>query len=261
MDFPLSSQLVNRLDYVDSTGSTNTDLIEVAADRPDLSVLVSGFQTAGRGRATGRQWLAPSGSSLAISVLLRPAASHKIAPTSFGWLPLMAGLAMARAVRQFIPAEKVAVKWPNDVLVEEKKISGILSELLPDLSGVIIGAGLNLTQTQAELPVETATSLALSGATEFTADRVLAAYLGELRALYSPFVDAGGDAEVSGLRSAVAATCGSISRRVRAIMPGDQELTGVGVGLDATGRLLIQPDGERELFAVAAGDIVHLRHN
>jgi BirA family biotin operon repressor/biotin-[acetyl-CoA-carboxylase] ligase len=265
MDFPLSSQLVNQLDYVSSTGSTNTDLIAAAAEREDLSVLVAGYQSAGRGRSTGRQWVAPEGSSLAVSVLLRPNA-QLIRPTSFGWLPLIAGLAMARAVDKFVSAGDVAVKWPNDVLVAERKISGILSELLPDLSGVVIGAGINIRQSQDELPIENATSLALELARRgdnlaLANDQVLAAYLGELRALYSRFVTSGGDALASGIRDEVAERCGSIGRRVRAIMPGDQEITGNGVGLDETGRILIQPDGARELFAVSAGDIVHLRHN
>ena len=262
MDFPQSSQLVNRLDYVSSTGSTNTDLIAVSAEREDLSVLVAGHQSAGRGRSTGRQWVAPEGSSLAISVLLRPSV-QSLSPTSFGWLPLLAGLAMARAVGQFIPAAEVSVKWPNDVLVAERKISGILSELLPDLSGVVIGAGINIRQSQDELPIENATSLAieLGEPDGLSNDKILAAYLGELRALYSRFGASGGDAIASGLRDEVAERCGSIGRRVRALMPGDQEITGNGVGLDETGRILIQPDGARELFAVSAGDIVHLRHN
>jgi BirA family biotin operon repressor/biotin-[acetyl-CoA-carboxylase] ligase len=275
MDFELSRQLVNRLDYVSSTGSTNTDLIALAPEREDLSVLVAGHQSAGRGRATGRKWLAPEGSSLAISVLLRPNATSvsSLPPTSFGWLPLIAGLAMARAVGRFIRADSVAVKWPNDVLVNEHKISGILSELLPDFSGVVIGAGINIRQTAEQLPIETATSIAIElGAGQVHAaedglgdtlsnDKILAAYLGELRALYSRFIAAGADAVASGIRDEVAARCGSIGRRVRAIMPGDQEITGNGVGLDETGRILIQPDGARELFAVSAGDIVHLRHN
>jgi BirA family biotin operon repressor/biotin-[acetyl-CoA-carboxylase] ligase len=151
-------------------------------------------------------------------------------------------------------------------LVNEHKISGVLSELLPDLSSVVIGAGINIRQNQDELPIETATSLALEcakrgAASEFSNDKILAAYLGELRSLYLRFVETGGDADASGLRAEVAERCGSIGRRVRAIMPGDQEVTGNGVGLDETGRLLIQPDGVRELFAVSAGDIVHLRHN
>jgi BirA family biotin operon repressor/biotin-[acetyl-CoA-carboxylase] ligase len=181
-------------------------------------------------------------------------------------------------VGHFIPAENVAIKWPNDVLVNEHKISGILSELLPDFSGVVIGAGINIRQTAEQLPIETATSIAIelgasagasagegnasdeTSADNLSNDKILAAYLGELRALYSRFVDAGGDSVASGIRDEVAARCGSIGRRVRAIMPGDQEITGNGVGLDETGRILIQPDGARELFAVSAGDIVHLRH-
>ena len=265
MDFPISSKLVNRLDYVSSTGSTNTDLIAAAADRAHLSVLVAGHQSAGRGRATGRQWVAPEGSSLAISVLLRPNAGSQLTlePTAFGWLPLIAGLAMARAVDQFIPSSRVEIKWPNDVLVAEHKVCGILSELLPDLTGVVIGAGINIRQSADELPIETATSLAIESGngSGLDNDRILAAYLTELISLYERFVAAGGDAVSSGIRDEVAARCASIGRRVRAIMPGDNEVTGNGVGLDDTGRILIQPDGERELFAVSAGDIVHLRHN
>ena len=265
MDFPLSSQLVNRLDYVSTTGSTNTDLIALAKDRENLSVLVAGHQSAGRGRATGRQWIAPEGSSLAISVLLRPtdSANKQLEPHTFGWLPLIAGLAMCRAVQKFLPSATVSVKWPNDVLVGGHKISGILSELLPDLSGVVIGAGLNISQTAEQLPVETATSIAIERGSgeQLSNDKILAAYLEELVRAFDTFVACGGDAVESGLRDQVASVCSSLGRRLRAMMPGDQELTGVGVGIDETGRILIQPDGERELFAVSAGDIIHLRHN
>ena len=265
MDFPLSSQLVNRLDYVSTTGSTNTDLIALAKDRENLSVLVAGHQSAGRGRATGRQWIAPEGSSLAISVLLRPtdSANKPLEPNTFGWLPLIAGLAMCRAVQKFLPSATVSVKWPNDVLVGGHKISGILSELLPDLSGVVIGAGLNISQTAEQFPVETATSIAIERGSgeQLSNDKILAAYLEELVRAFDTFVACGGDAVESGLRDQVASVCSSLGRRVRAMMPGDQELTGVGVGIDETGRILIQPDGERELFAVSAGDIIHLRHN
>lgn len=258
MDFELSRQLVNRLDYVESTGSTNTDLIAAGSQRPDLSVLVAGFQTAGRGRS-GREWLAPDGSSLFVSVLLRP--ETKLHPDAYGWLPLMAGLAMARAVASFIPADLVSVKWPNDVLVSEQKISGVLSELLPDLSGVVIGAGLNIRQGRGELPIETATSMAIEGATDLSHDEILAAYLGELRSLYSAFVAAGGDAVKSGLHAAVTERCASIGRRVRVIMPAEAELYGKAVAIDATGRIVIEAEPDASRTSVSAGDIIHLRHN
>lgn len=279
-EFERSTPLAARLDYVAETGSTNTDLIAEAgrateagggeAALADFTVRVAGFQNAGRGRS-GRQWDAPAGSSLFVSVLLRP--EPAIAPDAYAWLPLLAGLAMRNAVRRLATAAgrtiDAVVKWPNDVLIAEpdaadfgghRKISGVLSELLPDLSGVVVGAGLNLAQTREQLPVESATSLAINGV-DVTRDEALAAYLTELKALYAGFIAAGGDAIACGLRDAVVDACESVGRRVRAILPGGAERLGVGKGIDSTGRLTVLFDGESAATQVAAGDIVHLRHN
>ena len=261
MDFPKSSQIAAHFEFVPETGSTNADLIANSANTDDFSVLVAGFQSAGRGRA-GRDWLAPAGSSLFVSVLLKPAG---VAASNFSWLPLMAGLAMTKTVAALIPDAQVGLKWPNDVLVGEKKISGVLSELIGDLSGVVIGAGLNVRQDKAELPIDNATSLKLEDAQALELDDVLAIYLENLRGLYGPWVAAGGNALASGLRNQVIASCSTLDRagnsRVRAILPGDDEVEGNAVGIDDTGRLILQPDGQKEVVAVAAGDIVHLRHN
>lgn len=265
MDFPLSRQVAPNLTFVAETGSTNADLIQNSANTDDFSVLVAGFQTAGRGRA-GRDWVAPSGSSLFVSVLLKPAG---VAATNFSWLPLLAGLAMTKTVAKFLPEREVGLKWPNDVLVGEKKISGVLSELIGDQSGVVIGAGLNLLQQQTDLPIENATSLAIEGATSINLDEVLAGYLANLRELYLGWVQASGNAVASGLRNQVIQACSTLDRsgnnRVRAILPAsataESEIVGAAVGIDDTGRLLVQPDGQSEALAVAAGDIVHLRHN
>ncbi len=247
------------------TGSTNADLIQDSANTDDFSVLVAGFQTAGRGRA-GRDWVAPSGSSLFVSVLLKPAG---VAATNFSWLPLLAGLAMTKTVAKFLPEREVGLKWPNDVLVGEKKISGVLSELIGDQSGVVIGAGLNLLQQKTDLPIENATSLVIEGATSINLDEVLAGYLANLRELYLEWVQASGNAVASGLRNQVIQACSTLDRsgnnRVRAILPAsasaESEILGAAVGIDDTGRLIIQPDGQPDVIAVAAGDIVHLRHN
>lgn len=261
MDFPLSRPIASHFSYVPETGSTNADLIADYSNLADFSVLVAGFQSAGKGRA-GRSWVAPAGSSLFVSVLLKP---QGLPATKFSWLPLLAGLAMTRAVQEFLPNKEVRLKWPNDVLVGEQKISGVLSELVPSLSGVVIGAGLNLKQQSGELPVETATSLAIEGASKINPDAVLAKYLGELKKLYQDFVAHGGDAVACGLRQQVIASCSTLDRqgnsRVRAILPNDQELLGNAVGIDDTGRLIIQPQDGSELKPIAAGDIVHLRHN
>ena len=257
MDFSLSRQITQDLDFVAETGSTNADLVANFANAQDFSVLVAGFQTAGRGRS-GRDWLAPAGSSLFVSVLLKPSA---IAANRFSWIPLLAGLAMAKTVKDFLPNKKVSLKWPNDVLVESNKISGVLSELLPDLSGVVVGAGLNIQQTKTELPIETATSLAIEGNSDASLDNVLAGYLRNLKDLYQRWAAANGDAVQSGLRKQVIESCSTLGLSVKAILPGEQDLLGKAVGIDDTGRLILQPDSGAEVVAVAAGDIVHLRHN
>ena len=270
MEFQQSRQIATHFEFVPETGSTNADLIANSANTDDFSVLVAGFQSAGRGRA-GRDWVAPAGSSLFVSVLLKPAG---VPASNFSWLPLLAGLAMTRTVAALIPdartsGDRVGLKWPNDVLVGEKKISGVLSELIADLSGVVIGAGLNVRQEQAELPIENATSLHIEGAQNLELDDILAIYLENLRGLYQPWVAAAGDAIACGLREQVIDVCLTLNRagnnRVRAILPGDKianpEIVGAAIDIDVTGRLMIQPDGGKDLVAVAAGDIVHLRHN
>lgn len=269
MQFERSSAVAAKLVYLASTGSTNTDLVRWASgadsgDWPDFTAVVAGEQTEGKGRS-GREWVSPAGSSLSVSVLLTP---QGLPLTSFGWFPLLAGLAMSETVAGLIDhgaavgaseSQKVSVKWPNDVLVGERKISGILSELLPNLRGVVLGSGLNLTQTQDELPIEAATSLAIAGATETEVDVVLARYLTNLKHWYLRLVEAGGDADAAGLRSAVVAACGSIGRQVRVILPGDRELRGLATNIDSAGRLIVDVAGVPT--EVAAGDIVHLRHN
>lgn len=257
MDFPLSRQIAPNLTFVTETGSTNADLVANSANTDSFAVLVAGFQNAGRGRS-GREWLAPAGSSLFVSVLLRPTG---VPANRFSWLPLLTGLAMAKTVAGFLPQKPVSLKWPNDVLVGENKISGVLSELLPDLSGVVVGSGLNILQTKQQLPIPTATSLFIEEAEQQSLDAVLAAYLENLKELYTAWQQAGGDAVASGLRNEVIGKCSTVGARVRAIMPGDQEILGEAVGIDDSGRLILQPEGATQVVAVAAGDIVHLRHN
>lgn len=247
MDFIKSARRAENFEYVAETGSTNADLVAKAAGLQGFSVLVAGAQTAGRGRL-GRVWVSPPEKSLAISVLVRP---HGWSMENFGWLPLIAGLAMCRAVASALPNRSVILKWPNDVQVDGKKISGILSELLPDASGVVIGAGINLTLTREELPIEAATSLSLEGS-EISPDDFLDSYLAELQGLIAS------PNEVADL---VRAECATIGQSVKAIFPNDTEVFGEAVGIDDSGRLLISVPGEPQLLAVSAADIQHLRHN
>ncbi|CAN5209748.1 biotin--[acetyl-CoA-carboxylase] ligase [soil metagenome] len=249
--------MAGHLDVLPEVGSTNVELVARAfrAELPDFSVVVTDTQTAGKGRL-GRAWVAPPGTTLAISVLLKPSTTRL---DRLGWLPLLAGLAMARSVGAVVPGHEVAIKWPNDVQVDGLKVSGILTELLPGV-GVVIGAGLNLTMTQAQLPVPTATSLTLNGASaEDLADRVLSDYLHRLRSLYEAFSASGLDAAASGLRAAVTDACRTLGRRVRVELPDGTDRYGTAESLDELGRLVVRTADDSRL-TVAAGDVTHLRY-
>ena len=259
MELHASAEFASRLEYLPQTGSTNTDLLALAVKSPELwtdfSVLLTDNQTAGRGRLD-RQWVAQPGAALAVSVLLRPT---EFGIESFGWLPLLAGLAMQRAVASLVDDAEVSLKWPNDVLVAGEKISGLLAEVLPDGKGVVIGAGLNLTQTKAELPIENATSLKLHRVTGFELDDVLVRYLASFKRLYEEFSDAKGDAEVSGLHEAILNASSTIGSKVLVMLPDGSDFSGTAAGLDNDGRLLVALSDPVEIRAVAAGDIKHLR--
>ena len=125
------------MEWVERTGSTNADLRERADQgSPEGIVLVADYQTRGRGRRD-RKWESPPKASLLISMLLRP----KCPPEEFAWLTPMAGLAVADVCRETTGAE-ARLKWPNDVVVDDMKLAGVLAEVVPE--AVILGIGLNV---------------------------------------------------------------------------------------------------------------------
>lgn len=252
--YPRAAIVSPRLHVVEHTDSTNAHLRrDVESDpngHPHLSVVLTTDQRAGRGRLD-RSWTAPAGTALAVSVLLRVAA---VPVAARGWIPLIAGLAMSDAVAAQLPKRTVGLKWPNDVLVDDRKISGILAEVLPGEAGdVIVGVGVNTSMTEVDLPVATATSFAVWGV-ECDDDRLLAEFLTALR-------DGIAELAVSGateaLRERVTEACVTVGREVAVSLPGGDTLTGIAQGLDADGRLLVGADAAT--VAVAAGDVVHVR--
>jgi len=246
-----------RLDVVERVGSTNAALLTSAASgAPDRSVLVAEHQDAGRGRL-GREWVSPPGTSLTFSVLLRPGA---VSPDRYGWLPLLAGLAVRDAVRELVPAP-VCLKWPNDLLLgdEQRKAGGILAEATsgPEGTAVVLGIGLNIAGSPAELPAG-ATSLHAEGASAVDRTKVLVAVLAHLAERESAWRAAGGDPDAHRLRSDYRAACSSLGAEVRVELPGGMTVTGMAEDVDGDGRLLLLgADGHRR--AIAAGDVVHLR--
>ena len=235
------------------TGSTNADLLERAAGgAPEGSVLVAEAQTAGRGRM-GRAWLSPPGAALMFSVLLRPAA---VRPARRGWIPLLAGVAIASAVAA-VAGLDARLKWPNDILVGERKLAGILAEQAAD--AVVVGVGVNVSTRRAELPVEAATSLALEGAAGTRRQQLLGAALGELERWYLTWADgvSPGDPDACGLHAEYRRRSVTLGRPVRVEFPGGDAARGTALDVDTEGRLLLQTAGDQ--LAVSAGDVVHLR--
>jgi BirA family transcriptional regulator, biotin operon repressor / biotin---[acetyl-CoA-carboxylase] ligase len=262
---PLDARALNRalvrpgglwreIRVVAETGSTNADVAELAraGEEPGL-VLVAETQTAGRGRL-GRTWSAPPRSGLAFSVLLPP---EEPGPR-LGWLPLMTGVAVVSALREFAEVEGVrrgrmadaALKWPNDVLIGERKLAGILAQRVD--TGVVVGIGLNVGLRADELPVPTATSLAIE---EAPADRdpVLRAILRSLADRHAE-LRAGGEAA---LRATYRSMCATLGRRVRVELPGGSILTGEATDVDEAGRLVIETASGTH--SLNAGDVVHVR--
>jgi BirA family biotin operon repressor/biotin-[acetyl-CoA-carboxylase] ligase len=247
-------------EVVESTGSTNADLLARAlAGEPEGAVLAAEEQRAGRGRM-GRTWISPPRAALTFSVLLKPA----VPLARRGWLPLLAGVAVATAVTQ-VTGVRTGLKWPNDLLAADAKLAGILAEAASD--AVVVGIGLNVSTEPAELsrllaPARPgalpATSLRAAGATALDRASLLLAILGELEHWYRAWQRAGGDPDRSGLRAEYTRLSATIGRTVRAELPGGQALSGPVAGVDSDGRLLVRVSSGSEV-AVAAGDVVHLR--
>ncbi len=235
------------------TGSTNADLLQEArAGAAEGLVLVAETQTAGRGRL-GRSWSSPPGAALACSVLLRPVA---VPPAARAWLPLLTGIAVAAALRAGAGVA-AGLKWPNDVLVGDRKIAGILAEAHGD--AIVVGVGLNVTLTAAELPVPTATSLLLEDAACLDRGRVLEDVLTELAARYTAWAaaPAAAGAGTRALRAEYLRWCVTVGRKVRVELPAGPPLTGTAADVDETGRLAVRTGSGTTL--VGAGDIVHVR--
>jgi BirA family biotin operon repressor/biotin-[acetyl-CoA-carboxylase] ligase len=242
------------LQVVSSTGSTNADLL--ARGGPEGQVLAAEEQTAGRGRG-GRTWVSRPGASLTFSVLLRPVT---VPPAARGWLPLLTGVAVAAGVRS-AAGVAAGLKWPNDVLVGDRKLAGILAEQSTDGGAVVVGVGLNVATEERELPVSPtglpATSLLVEGA-DVGREAVLAEILRSLERWYSAFT-ANPDPVGSGLLAEYRSACTTLGRQVRVELPAGRVLAGVAEDVDPSGRLLVRPAGAASATAVSAGDVIHVR--
>jgi BirA family biotin operon repressor/biotin-[acetyl-CoA-carboxylase] ligase len=243
-----------QLDVVAETGSTNADLLAAAAEGlPDRCVLTTEFQSAGRGRMT-RGWVNPAGTGIAVSVLLRPTG---VPASRFGWLPLVAGLAVLDTVRA-CGVTDAGLKWPNDCLVgrHQRKVAGILAEVADQVRpAIVLGIGMNVAAAPPDQPF--ATCLADVGVTASRTE-VLSTLLLKLAEREDAWRAARGDAEAVRLHADYRSGCASLGSEVRVELPGGGSIVGIAEDVDRDGRLLLL-DAAGRRRAVAAGDVVHVR--
>ena len=238
-----------RLDVVDSTDSTNADLL-ADPSAPDRSVLVAEHQLAGRGRFD-RTWTSPPRAGLTFSAVLRPS----VPMADWGWLPLLAGVALREAVAEVTGLDS-GLKWPNDVLAADgRKLAGILAQTAGPV--VVVGIGLNVSTGGEELPVQTATSLLLAGADGIDRTALLIEILRRLDARYAQWTDCGGDAAACGLAEVYRSACTTLGRVVQVRLAGDDVVEGAAIDVDELGRLLVRTAAGDQ--RVGAGDVEHLR--
>jgi BirA family biotin operon repressor/biotin-[acetyl-CoA-carboxylase] ligase len=241
-----------RVEVEEATPSTSAAVAERAraGEEPGL-VLVTEHQTAGRGRLD-RVWETPPRSSLTFSVLLAP----DVPPASWSWLPLLTGYAVQAALADRLP--DIALKWPNDVLVDSdagvgRKVCGILVERIETDRGpmAVVGVGINVDQTLAELPIALATSVALETGEPVERTGLLGQVLGSIHGLQGLLDD------TDALRRAYADVCVTLGATVDVHLPAGDVRRGEALDIDASGALVVGTDDGT--FTVAAGDVVHVR--
>lgn len=249
-----AGSLWREIEVLDESPSTNAAVAERArAGAEEGLVVVAEHQTSGRGRLD-RVWVTPPRAALTFSMLVTP---DEVPMARWPWLPLLTGMAVVEGVRR-VTEVACELKWPNDVMVGDLKLAGILVERVERQGGAaaVVGIGLNVSSTLEELPVPTATSLELSGASTLDRSVILREVLRTFEALYSQWRSERGD-PAAGLAEAYVRRCATVGREVRVGLPDGGSVTGQALGVDPDGRLQVSTDAG--LRVLGAGDVAHVR--
>lgn len=241
------------VEVVEATPSTNVVVAEqAAAGGAEGLVVVAEHQTAGRGRLD-RSWMTPPRAALTFSVLLRP----QVADERWPWLPLLAGVAAVDAIED-AGGPPCALKWPNDVMYDGRKLAGLLVERVATPSGpaAVLGVGLNVSTTPEELPVPGADSLAGVGWSGLDRTLLLVQLLDALGRRLRRWTREAGDPG-RGLLEDYQARCETVGRRVRVHLPSGADIVGTATGVAGDGGLVV--DAGAGAVTVSAGDVVHVR--
>lgn len=227
---------------VDLTASTQSDLSELvnASVAKSGEVIAAEFQSNGRGRLD-RTFEAPPHSALLFSFYIAPQRAH----SDWSFISFLAALAMREVITENL-AENITLKWPNDILIGDKKVAGLLAQQIGD--GVIVGIGLNVAMGADELPVPTATSLALAGSKNLDRNLLLSAFLNRFEIIFKEW-DSGSD-----FLEKYRQVSSTLGRQVRVEVLGRDSIEAKAVSITAQGALILSEGTE-----VNVGDVVHLR--
>jgi len=234
-----------RVSVVDVTGSTQLDLAESihAGIAHDGDVLVANYQRAGRGRLD-REFIASPSSALLFSFYKKVSRPR----SEWNFIALLTALAITDALAELDAGVKFKVKWPNDILINDKKIAGLLCQSVD--AGIIVGVGLNVSMQQAELPVASATSLLLEKFSQLDRNEILKGILQNFEKNFQIWQKQGSAPFISTYQE----RCSSLHRDIQIISPLGETVTAMATGISALGELILS-DG----VLVNSGDVLHLR--
>lgn len=244
-----TSWIGRKLVFHRETGSTNLDA-KALAEKGEAAgaVVVADMQTAGRGRR-GRGWVSPSGKDIYMSLMLRP----QCRPEKASALTLVMAVSVLEAVREVV-TQTCSIKWPNDIVVNNKKVCGILTEMSTEIdyiNHVVVGAGINVNQEEFPEEIRTlAGSLCVELGRKVCRAELTAEILGELEALYEIFLLT---EDLSALYQKYNERCVNCGHEIRVLEPGN-EYTGTTDGISETGELIVRKtDGS--VVRVYAGEV------
>ncbi len=243
-----------KLYFLESTGSTNSDAKRFAEEgEPHGTTVAADRQTAGKGRR-GRSWESPAGRSIYFTIVLRP----RFAPDRASMVTLVMALSVAEAIQE-VTGLDTGIKWPNDIVVNRKKVVGILTEMsmtpeMNEMQFLVAGVGVNVNQdSPADFPEElreTATSLKIEAGRQFDRAALLERILARFETDYELFEQT---LDLSALKARYEAHLTGRDAGVRVLDPAG-EYNGISRGITGTGELIVEKeDGERVL--VYAGEV------
>jgi len=258
--------LGRRIELFDCLPSTNREAVQLAqAEVEHGTVVAADSQTAGRGRLS-RTWFSPPGANLYCSIILRSARPPEHLTEWLSWLPLISALAAAEAIKQ-VSSIQVSVKWPNDLLISERKVGGILCESGTGMRSdpfQIIGIGINVNLDHDDWPADlrdSATSIWQERKIVVDRNRLLAQLLLELEQCLDELVIHG----TNRIGLAYYQRCSTIGHTIQATLANGDVVVGLAEGIGQDGSLHVRPQiiqpgsGTPEVIHLRVADIIHVK--